>query len=142
MDGFGSHTFPWVNARGERFFVKFHFKTDQGIRCLTEEESARIAGENPQHHQIDLLQHIERGEHPSWTFELQVMPEAEAACYRFNPFDLTKVSRARTSSPARSGTSAPPTRSTAPAWRRQSRRSAARLGALKNWEGACFRPSD
>jgi catalase len=91
MDGFGSHTFQWVNARGERFFVKFHFKTDQGIRCLTSEESARIGGENPQAFQLDLLQHIERGEHPSWTFKVQVMPEADALRYRFNPFDLTKV---------------------------------------------------
>ena len=91
MDGFGSHTFQWVNAKGDRFWVKFHFKTDQGIRCLTNEESARAAGANPQHHQIDLLEHIERGEHPSWTMKVQIMPEADAAKYRFNPFDLTKV---------------------------------------------------
>ena len=91
MDGFGSHTFQWVNAKGARFWVKFHFKTDQGIRCLTSAESARLAGENPQALQIDLLEHIERGQHPSWTLKVQVMPEAEAAGYRFNPFDLTKV---------------------------------------------------
>jgi catalase len=91
MDGFGSHTFQWVNAKGERFWVKFHFKTDQGIRCLTSEEAARICGENPQHHQQDLRTAIERGELPSWTLKVQVMPEAEAAGYRFNPFDLTKV---------------------------------------------------
>jgi catalase len=91
MDGFGSHTFQWVNARGERFWVKFHFKTDQGIRCLTAEESARVGGENPQAFQSDLLEHIERGEHPSWTLEVQVMPEVDARGYRFNPFDLTKV---------------------------------------------------
>ncbi len=64
MDGFGSHTFQWVNAKGERVWVKFHFKTDQGIRCLTSEESARIGGENPQHHQQDLRTAIERGELP------------------------------------------------------------------------------
>jgi len=91
MDGFGSHTFQWGNAAGERFWVKFHFKTDQGIRCLTSEEAARIGGENPQHHQQELRIAIERGEHPSWTLKVQVMPEAEAASYRFNPFDLTKV---------------------------------------------------
>jgi catalase len=91
MDGFGSHTFQWVNAAGERFWVKFHFKTDQEIRCLTSEESARIAGENPEHHQRDLRTAIERREFPSWTLKVQVMPEAEAARYRFNPFDLTKV---------------------------------------------------
>lgn len=91
MDGFGSHTFQWVNAAGGRFWVKFHFKTNQGIRCLTSSEAARIGGENPQHHQQDLRTAIERGEHPSWTLKVQVMPEAEAAGYRFNPFDLTKV---------------------------------------------------
>lgn len=91
MDGFGSHTFQWVNARGERFWVKFHFKTQQGIRCLTSEESARVGGENPQAFQVDLHRHIERGEHPAWSMEVQVMPEKDAAGYRFNPFDLTKV---------------------------------------------------
>jgi catalase len=91
MDGFGSHTFQWVNAAGERFWVKFHFKTDQGIRCLTSEEAARIGGENPQHHQHDLRTAIERGDFPSWTLKVQLMPEAEAASYRFHPFDLTKV---------------------------------------------------
>lgn len=91
MDGFGSHTFQWGNAKGERFWVKFHFKTDQGIRCLTSEEAARVGGDNPQHHQQDLRTAIERGEAPSWTLKVQVMPEAEAPSYRFNPFDLTKV---------------------------------------------------
>jgi catalase len=91
MNGYGSHTFQWVNAAGERTWVKFHFKTDQGIRCLTSEESARVCGENPQHHQQDLRRAIERGEHPSWTLHVQLMPEADAARYRFNPFDVTKV---------------------------------------------------
>ncbi|HVH07694.1 MAG TPA: catalase [Myxococcota bacterium] len=93
MDGFGSHTFQWVNAAGERFWVKFHFKTDQGIRCLTSEEAARIGGQNPQHHQQDLHRAIDRGELPSWTMKVQVMPEADARTYRYNPFDLTKVWR-------------------------------------------------
>ena len=91
MNGYGSHTFQWVNAKGERFWVKFHFKTDQGVQCLSDEESARVAGANPQAHQQDLLQSIEAGEFPSWTLKVQVMPEADAAGYRFNPFDLTKV---------------------------------------------------
>ena len=91
MDGFGSHTFQWVNDRGERFWVKFHFKTDQGIRCLTSEEAERIGGTDPHHHHTDLYDAIARGEHPSWTLKVQVMPEADAATYRFNPFDLTKV---------------------------------------------------
>lgn len=91
MDGFGSHTFQWVNAKGERFWVKFHFKTDQGIRTLSSEEAAAIGGKDPQHHQRDLYDAIARGDYPSWTLKVQVMPEADAATYRFNPFDLTKV---------------------------------------------------
>ena len=91
MDGFGSHTFQWVNAKGERVWVKFHFKTDQGIRCLDSDTAARVCGENPHHHQHDLRTAIERGEFPSWTLKVQVMPEADAASYRINPFDVTKI---------------------------------------------------
>lgn len=91
MDGFSSHTFQWVNATGEACWVKYHFKTDQGIRCLTAAEAARLAGEQPDSHHLDLLQAIERGEYPSWTLKVQIMPLADAATYRFNPFDLTKV---------------------------------------------------
>ena len=91
MDGFGSHTFQWVNARNERFWVKFHFKTDQGIRTLSSEEAAVIAGRNQLHCHQDLYDAIERGDFPSWTVKVQVMPEADAATYRIDPFDLTKV---------------------------------------------------
>lgn len=91
MDGFGSHTFQWVNHKGEVFWVKFHFKTDQGIECLTSEEAARIGGENPTYLQDELYAALERGEYPSWTLKVQIMPAAEAPNYRFNPFDLTKV---------------------------------------------------
>ncbi len=91
MDGFGSHTFQWVNAAGERTWVKFHFKTDQGIRCLTSEEAAKVGGQDPAHHQADMYAAIGRGEFPSWTLKVQVMPERDAAGYRFDPFDLTKV---------------------------------------------------
>ena len=91
MDGFGSHTFQWVNARDEVFWVKYHFKTDQGIKNLTAEEAAHIAGHNPDYHQRDLLRAIDRAEYPSWTLKMQIMSEADAARYRFNPFDLTKV---------------------------------------------------
>jgi catalase len=91
MDGFGSHAFQWTNARGEAFWVKYHFKTDQGIKCLTSEEAARIAGENPDSHHADLLQAIDRREYPSWTVKMQIMPFADAVKYRFNPFDLTKI---------------------------------------------------
>ncbi len=91
MDGFSSHTYQWVNAQREVFWVKYHFKTDQGIKCLTTEEAQRIAGQDPDHHQRDLMKTIERGEFPSWTLKMQIMPAADAAGYRFNPFDLTKV---------------------------------------------------
>ena len=91
MNGYGSHTFQWVNASGEQFFVKYHFKTDQGIECLTTDEAARLAGENPESHTVDLMNAIERGEFPSWTLRVQVMPAADAASYHVNPFDLTRV---------------------------------------------------
>ncbi|WP_404816829.1 catalase [Streptomyces thermolineatus] len=91
MDGFGSHSFQWNNADGEVFWVKYHFKTDQGIKCLTQAEANRLAGEDPDSHQRDLRESIERGEFPTWTVYVQIMPADEAATYRFNPFDLTKV---------------------------------------------------
>ncbi|MFC9892959.1 catalase [Nocardia sp. NPDC127579] len=91
MDGFGSHTYQWINAEGERFWVKYHFKTDQGIEYLTQAQADTLAGTSPDHHRKDLYEAIERGEFPSWTLKVQVMPVAEAESYRFNPFDLTKV---------------------------------------------------
>ncbi|MFF4501013.1 catalase [Streptomyces sp. NPDC001401] len=91
MNGYGSHTYQWTNAQGEAFFVKYHFKTNQGVRSLSSEQAAEIAGKDANSHQTDLLQAIERGVNPSWTLYVQIMPAAEAADYRFNPFDLTKV---------------------------------------------------
>ncbi|MGH3497196.1 MAG: catalase [Nocardioidaceae bacterium] len=91
MDGFGSHTYMWVNAAGEKTWVKFHFKTEQGIDFLTEDEAQAIRGENPDYHLQDLYQAIAAGEHPRWSLEVQLMPYEDAATYRFNPFDLTKV---------------------------------------------------
>jgi catalase len=91
MNGYGSHSFQWVNAKDEQFFVKYHFKTDQGIKCLTTDEAAHIAGANPESHTTDLMDAIDRGEFPSWTLKMQVMPALEAASYKLNPFDLTKV---------------------------------------------------
>lgn len=91
MNGYGSHTFQWVNAAGEQFFVKYHFKTDQGIGFLTTQEAAAMAGENPESHTSDLMGAIEDGDFPSWTLKVQVMPAVEAAAYRINPFDLTTV---------------------------------------------------
>jgi len=91
MNGYSSHTYMWANKDGERFWVKYHFKTDQGIECLTQEEADRIAGEDSDFHQRDLFESIKRGDYPSWTLMVQIMPFAEAETYRFNPFDLTKV---------------------------------------------------
>ena len=83
--------FPDFNAAGKVSWVKYHFKTDQGIKNLFAEEAAQLAGTEPDHHQRDLLKAIERGEFPSWTVTVQIMSAAEAANYRYNPFDLTKV---------------------------------------------------
>jgi catalase len=91
MNGFGSHTYSFINADNERFWVKFHFKTQQGIHCMTQEEADRIAGADPDYHTRQLFEAIERGEYPKWTFCVQVMPETDAETYRWNPFDLTKV---------------------------------------------------
>ncbi len=91
MDGFGSHTFQWVNARGEVFWVKYHFKTEQGIKSLIAEDATRIAGHDADHHQRDLLRAIGCAQYPSWTLKMQIMPAAAATKYRFNPFDVTKV---------------------------------------------------
>ena len=91
MHGFGSHTFMWYNAAGEKFWVKYHFKTDQGIQNLTAAEAAALTVADPDHHIRDLYNAIKSGDHPSWTVNVQIMPFADAADYRFNPFDLTKV---------------------------------------------------
>ncbi|HEV2782504.1 MAG TPA: catalase [Actinophytocola sp.] len=91
MNGYGSHTYLWQNAGGEKFWVKYHFKTDQGIGYLTQADADRIAGEDADYHIRDLYNAIQSGNHPSWTLYVQVMPHDEAADYRFNPFDLTKV---------------------------------------------------
>ncbi|WP_067491017.1 catalase [Actinomadura hibisca] len=91
MHGFGSHTFLWYNAAGDKFWVKYHFKTDQGIRNLTAAEAKAAEAADPDLHTRDLFEAIRRGEHPSWTVNVQIMPFEDAADYRFNPFDLTKV---------------------------------------------------
>jgi catalase len=91
MNGYGSHTYSFINADNERFWVKFHFKTQQGIQCMPPDEAARLAGCDADYHTHQLFEAIERGEHPRWTFSVQIMPEKEAETYRWNPFDLTKV---------------------------------------------------
>jgi len=89
--GFGSHTFSFLNAAGERFWVKFHFKSMQGIANYTNAEAAAVVANDRESSQRDLFEAIERGDFPRWRMCVQVMPEAEAATYRINPFDLTKV---------------------------------------------------
>lgn len=71
--------------------MKFHFKTDQGIKCLTHEKATEIAGVNPDYATKDLFEAIEKGDFPSWTFYVQVMPLEDAENYHVDPFDLTKV---------------------------------------------------
>ncbi|MAA65453.1 MAG: catalase [Alteromonadaceae bacterium] len=91
MNGYSSHTYMWVNAQGEKFWVKYHFHTDQGIECLTQAEADKLAGEDGDYHTRDLYEALKRGDHPSWTLYMQIMPFQDAETYRFNPFDLTKV---------------------------------------------------
>ncbi|GGE73390.1 catalase KatB [Shewanella carassii] len=91
MHGFGSHTFSFWNAKGERFWVKFHFKTEQGIANLTEEQATKVKGIDPDHAQRDMVAAIQDGNFPRWKLKVQIMPEADANTYHINPFDLTKV---------------------------------------------------
>lgn len=91
MHGFGSHTYSLINAKGERTWVKWHFKTQQGIKNLAPADAARLAGIDPDYAQRDLFEAIERGDYPRWTVCIQVMSEAEAASRDENPFDVTKT---------------------------------------------------
>jgi catalase len=91
MHGFGSHTYSFVNAANERFWVKFHFKTQQGIKNLTDAEATAVMGGDRESHQRDLFDAIARGDFPKWTLYVQVMPEADAENVPYHPFDLTKV---------------------------------------------------
>ncbi|PRQ12140.1 catalase [Corynebacterium sp. 13CS0277] len=91
MDGFGSHTYQWMNADGERFWVKYHFKTRQGWKTLTDAEAAELAGQDADSSRSDLYNAIARGDFPTWDVKVQIMPAAEAEGYRWNPFDLTKT---------------------------------------------------
>ena len=91
MNGYGSHTFSFINADNERFWVKFHFKTRQGHRHLTNEESAAVIGQSRESYQEDLFGSITRSAFPQWDLKVQIMPEADAEKTPYNPFDLTKV---------------------------------------------------
>jgi len=91
MHGFGSHTFSFINAENERTWVKFHFKTQQGIKNLTDSESAQLIANDRESSQRDLFEAIEKKDYPRWTMYVQIMPEKDAAKLPYNPFDLTKV---------------------------------------------------
>jgi len=91
IHGFGSHTFSFINAQNERFWVKFHFKSKQGITYYTDEEAAVVVGRDRESAQRDLYDAIETKNFPRWRMCVQVMPEKDALTYRINPFDLTKV---------------------------------------------------
>mgnify|MGYP001393498691 FL=1 len=91
MHGFGSHTYSMINADNERVWVKFHFRTQQGIENLTDQEAAELIGRDRESHQRDLYESIENGDYPKWKMYIQVMTEEEAEKMPYNPFDLTKV---------------------------------------------------
>jgi catalase len=91
INGYGSHTYSFINAANERYWVKFHFKTLQGIECMTNEEGEQLIAKDRESSQRDLFESIQRGEFPKWRLQVQIMPEKDAESYRWNPFDLTKV---------------------------------------------------
>ncbi len=91
MNGYGSHTYSLINAKNERFWVKFHFKCMQGIKNWTNQQAAEIIARDRESSQRDLFEAIEKGDYPRWRFCIQVMPEKDAEKTPYNPFDLTKV---------------------------------------------------
>lgn len=91
MHGFTSHAYMWYNEKGEHFWIKLHFKTDQGIKNLTKEEATKLAGTDPDHATRDLFDNIASGNYPSWSVYVQVMRPEEADRYPFDAFDVTKV---------------------------------------------------
>jgi catalase len=91
MHGHSSHTYSFWNAAGERYWIKMHFLTQQGIEGLTDAQAEVLVGKDRESHQRDLYEAIERGDFPKWKMFIQVMPEKDADGYRFHPFDLTKV---------------------------------------------------
>ena len=91
MNGYSSHTYKWVNEKGEPFLVKYHFKTDQGIKNFTAAEAAEMGKKDKDFATRDLFENIEKGNFPSWTWYVQVMPLEEGEKYRFDVYDITKV---------------------------------------------------
>ncbi|HGM9946146.1 TPA: catalase [Providencia rettgeri] len=91
MHGFGSHTYSFINSNNERFWVKFHFRCQQGIQNLSDEQAEQLVGKDRESSQRDLFESIEKGDFPRWNLQVQIMPEREASQVPYNPFDLTKV---------------------------------------------------
>jgi catalase len=91
MNGYGSHTYSMINTKGERIWIKFHLKTQQAVKNLTDAEAEALVGKDRESHQRDLLESLDKGDFPKWDMKIQVMPEKDAAKCSFNPFDLTKV---------------------------------------------------
>jgi catalase len=91
MHGFSSSTYLWENAAGKKVWVKYHLKTEQGIQNMTDAEARAMRAEDLDYHRRDLREAIARKDFPSWRVEMQIMPFDDAASYRFNPFDITKV---------------------------------------------------
>ncbi|MDQ2848866.1 MAG: catalase [Actinomycetota bacterium] len=91
MNGYGSHTYLWINADGVKTWVKYHFHSDQGVAGLSGDEAEKIAGQDSDFHRRDLYEAIGAGNFPSWTLSVQLMPFDDAKTYRINPFDLTKI---------------------------------------------------
>jgi catalase len=91
MHGFGSHTFSFINAKNERYWVKFHHVCQQGIKNLSDAEAEKLIGKDRESHQRDLFDAIARGDFPKWKLCVQIMPEKDASKVPYHPFDLTKV---------------------------------------------------
>ncbi len=91
MNGYGSHTYQWINAAGERFWVQYHFLSRQGVEAMAPEEAEKLAGSDADYYRRDLFESIAKGDNPVWDVYVQIMPYEEAKTYRFNPFDITKT---------------------------------------------------
>ncbi len=91
MNGYGSHTFSLINDKDERIWVKFHFKTRQGIKNFTGPRANDMRGKDPDYSQRDLLEAIGRGDFPKWSLKIQLMTDEQSGKFRWNPFDVTKI---------------------------------------------------
>lgn len=91
MNGYSSHTYKWINEQGEVFYVKYHFKTDSGIKNFTRQEADQLKASSKDYATEDLYNHIAKGGVASWTWKVQIMPEKDAENYRFDVFDVTKI---------------------------------------------------